>query len=170
MANRKQGIPKFGEWKDGGGGSTPYTVVFDHARMKKTNPNLNPNDPSQLEEIMRDQRPAAPKPNAAPPRQVKGGGGERREERRYPPNTPPQVHGRPNEAVLVPKFGVWNEAKPGANHNFTGQFQKVGEQRNRERDPGATPPTRYDQAYNSPYATGIGSHHTARKHRTCVIL
>ncbi|KAF3334379.1 Cleavage site for pathogenic type III effector avirulence factor Avr [Carex littledalei] len=153
MANRKQAnIPKFGEWKDGGG-STPYTVVFDNARIKKTNPNVNPNDPSQFQEIV-GARPAAPKPNAAPPQPMKDSGAERREERRYPPSTQPQVRGRPSEDVMVPKFGDWNDASTGTGHDYTGQFQRVGEQRNRERDPGAAPPTRYDQAYNSPYATG----------------
>lgn len=79
---------------------------------------------------------------------------------------------QPSENVLVPKFGVWNDASTGTGHDFTGQFQRVGEQRNRERDPGAAPPTRYDQAYNnSPYATGIGSHQTSRrKHHRCMIL
>jgi Cleavage site for pathogenic type III effector avirulence factor Avr len=86
----RSNIPKFGEWKDGGA-SMPYTVVFDKARMKKTDPNFNPNDPIHFQELVKE-KPAIPKPNAPQPRQMKGGAGERREERRYPPSTPSQAH------------------------------------------------------------------------------
>jgi Cleavage site for pathogenic type III effector avirulence factor Avr len=85
-------IPKFGEWKDGGA-STPYTMVFNKARVNKTHPNFNPNDPSHFQELAKEKL-AAPKPNVPQPRQMEGGAGERREERRYPPSTPPQASRR----------------------------------------------------------------------------
>jgi Cleavage site for pathogenic type III effector avirulence factor Avr len=48
---------------------------------------------------------------------------------------------QPGEDQPVPKFGGWNYPNSGAGYDFTGQFQKVGEQRRHDMNSNAvTPP------------------------------